>query len=114
MIRRPPRSTLFPYTTLFRSAVQLFRALHVELLRHHEALADVVVHADEVEAEAGVAGDGPGGVAREDVDLARLHRGEALLRGQRGVAHLVRIAEYRRGDRAAEVDVDAAPDPLGV
>src|SRR5256885_12939393 len=23
MIRRPPRSTLFPYTTLFRSAVQL-------------------------------------------------------------------------------------------
>src|SRR3989454_9126039 len=35
MIRRPPRSTLFPYTTLFRSAVQR-RAqrdavLHVEL-----------------------------------------------------------------------------------
>src|SRR5256885_4890624 len=24
MIRRPPRSTLFPYTTLFRSAPQLF------------------------------------------------------------------------------------------
>src|SRR3712207_8632449 len=23
MIRRPPRSTLFPYTTLFRSAIQL-------------------------------------------------------------------------------------------
>src|SRR2546426_12683389 len=25
MIRRPPRSTLFPYTTLFRSAVALLR-----------------------------------------------------------------------------------------
>src|SRR2546426_7842780 len=25
MIRRPPRSTLFPYTTLFRSAVPFFR-----------------------------------------------------------------------------------------
>src|SRR5690349_22475642 len=25
MIRRPPRSTLFPYTTLFRSAVSLLR-----------------------------------------------------------------------------------------
>src|SRR3989441_8068016 len=25
MIRRPPRSTLFPYTTLFRSAVDIFR-----------------------------------------------------------------------------------------
>src|SRR2546430_7267209 len=24
MIRRPPRSTLFPYTTLFRSCVRLF------------------------------------------------------------------------------------------
>src|SRR5256885_10561443 len=24
MIRRPPRSTLFPYTTLFRSAIVLF------------------------------------------------------------------------------------------
>src|SRR2546430_4153602 len=26
MIRRPPRSTLFPYTTLFRSPAQLFRS----------------------------------------------------------------------------------------
>src|SRR2546422_6779496 len=27
MIRRPPRSTLFPYTTLFRSIVELERVL---------------------------------------------------------------------------------------
>src|SRR5688572_31595867 len=27
MVRRPPRSTLFPYTTLFRSAVELEQAL---------------------------------------------------------------------------------------
>src|SRR2546429_1135826 len=35
MIRRPPRSTLFPYTTLFRSLLHLDRAtgLHVDLLR---------------------------------------------------------------------------------
>src|SRR5258707_5531005 len=26
MIRRPPRSTLFPYTTLFRSGVRRFKA----------------------------------------------------------------------------------------
>src|SRR3989475_5750447 len=26
MIRRPPRSTLFPYTTLFRSKLTLYRA----------------------------------------------------------------------------------------
>src|SRR5690242_21541184 len=28
MIRRPPRSTLFPYTTLFRSALKRSRAGH--------------------------------------------------------------------------------------
>src|SRR5258708_31503490 len=33
MIRRPPRSTLFPYTTLFRSQVLLIECLHeVELV----------------------------------------------------------------------------------
>src|ERR1039458_1513729 len=29
MIRRPPRSTLFPYTTLFRSRGQFFEARHL-------------------------------------------------------------------------------------
>src|SRR5438105_12543394 len=37
MIRRPPRSTLFPYTTLFRS-----RKLEVELLDCSEAVVDGV------------------------------------------------------------------------
>src|SRR5258708_37200870 len=31
MIRRPPRSTLFPYTTLFRSTPAVFQALEVDL-----------------------------------------------------------------------------------
>src|SRR5260370_9110161 len=41
MIRRPPRSTLFPYTTLFRSQVEAARVLGVSqpkisaLLRGH-------------------------------------------------------------------------------
>src|SRR2546425_11947960 len=30
MIRRPPRSTLFPYTTLFRSPAELLRALQAD------------------------------------------------------------------------------------
>src|SRR5574337_530252 len=32
MIRRPPRSTLFPYTTLFRSAVKMARALEPDIV----------------------------------------------------------------------------------
>src|SRR5256885_9224338 len=31
MIRRPPRSTLFPYTTLFRSLVNILRSGAVEV-----------------------------------------------------------------------------------
>src|SRR2546430_12244373 len=30
MIRRPPRSTLFPYTTLFRSSVRCGRIVHAK------------------------------------------------------------------------------------
>src|SRR5256885_12017430 len=31
MIRRPPRSTLFPYTTLFRSVEGFFGSLHIHI-----------------------------------------------------------------------------------
>src|SRR2546430_3293650 len=33
MIRRPPRSTLFPYTTLFRSLLKLLEFLWIDVLR---------------------------------------------------------------------------------
>src|SRR5687768_18342017 len=44
MIRRPPRSTLFPYTTLFRSVVVLFvMVLAAEMVNTMvEALVDMV------------------------------------------------------------------------
>src|SRR5260221_10397304 len=35
MIRRPPRSTLFPYTTLFRSQTMIQCGLNIEC-HHHE------------------------------------------------------------------------------
>src|SRR3712207_7558846 len=37
MIRRPPRSTLFPYTTLFRSVRVADEAINPRV-RHHDAL----------------------------------------------------------------------------
>src|SRR3712207_7796471 len=40
MIRRPPRSTLFPYTTLFRSGEGVFAELRFE--EAHEGLGDAV------------------------------------------------------------------------
>src|SRR3712207_7128118 len=61
MIRRPPRSTLFPYTTLFRSQVHKTcrhqratnaRALSVRIDRDHIDLADTIrVHLGPVEAK---------------------------------------------------------------
>src|SRR6202044_4119014 len=41
MIRRPPRSTLFPYTTLFRS-----EAARLGAVRHHDAQVRDVYVAD--------------------------------------------------------------------
>src|SRR5256885_13265581 len=45
MIRRPPRSTLFPYTTLFRSQVEptVARTVHADAVR----LTHAVDHDDE-------------------------------------------------------------------
>src|SRR5258707_11835707 len=40
MIRRPPRSTLFPYTTLFRSRAEHSRARLRRILRMNRLMAD--------------------------------------------------------------------------
>src|SRR2546430_7545693 len=43
MIRRPPRSTLFPYTTLFRSLLcRIAKTLRVELCLEPENLGSLV------------------------------------------------------------------------
>src|SRR2546427_1849336 len=45
MIRRPPRSTLFPYTTLFRSATVDLEALLIEQVRGGDVHAEVGIDA---------------------------------------------------------------------
>src|SRR2546426_5475857 len=58
MIRRPPRSTLFPYTTLFRS-VRLADDHEPRALHPHDDLAVVIGGVAGVETAA-VRGDGAG------------------------------------------------------
>src|SRR3546814_10353605 len=72
----------------------------------HESLAVVIDDAGEIEAEAGIATKRPGRVARQDIDLARLQRGEAVLGAQRREPQLRRVAEHRRRHGAAEIDID--------
>src|SRR3712207_8019256 len=43
MIRRPPRSTLFPYTTLFRSVPEDLRVEHHDHVDPEEHLVEVLV-----------------------------------------------------------------------
>src|SRR2546428_12981480 len=63
MIRRPPRSTLFPYTTLFRSLVQHALAVRVgmgveqEHLDRHLAVGEGI--ARQIDAAGGAAADLP-------------------------------------------------------
>src|SRR5256885_10314666 len=84
MIRRPPRSTLFPYTTLFRSgkaALVAVEALEEErasvlLVRRHDA-ADVSAHRrildlDHLGAEIGELQRGPRPRAELDRKSTRL------------------------------------------
>src|SRR2546422_6476772 len=107
MIRRPPRSTLFPYTTLFRSPppCEVFLALGgepllgqaaLELLRAAELTEDQVQLAHDqleqldlpVEQLEDVGLDRPRGGEVHDVDLARLpdavQPADALLDHHRG------------------------------
>src|SRR2546427_9458845 len=61
MIRRPPRSTLFPYTTLFRSNDAIDAAERRERLGPHEAVS-----------------------VRDDADLPALHESGVNAGSQRG------------------------------
>src|SRR5436189_923204 len=68
MIRRPPRSTLFPYTTLFRSFDELRRERRIELDQLH--------HRRGHRNHAGISVHLPGVRAGDDPVLAPAHRSE--------------------------------------
>src|ERR671920_476513 len=62
MIRRPPRSTLFPYTTLFRSrdferALEVFAAQDIEVVGHRAAMWQTTLTTLDLVAEHGLAYD---------------------------------------------------------
>src|SRR3712207_7643543 len=68
MIRRPPRSTLFPYTTLFRSLVQ------------SEAGADVIAPSDMM--------DGRVGAIREALDGSGFRHVQIMARSEEHTSEL--------------------------
>src|SRR2546426_2743099 len=94
MIRRPPRSTLFPYTTLFRS-LPASETPH-KIVEHQKLL----VHAHTLPLAAELAEELAQAAASGDVEAERL--GKIFLRMRPGIGADV-IGERRRNAAAFEV-----------
>src|SRR3712207_6964610 len=73
MIRRPPRSTLFPYTTLFRSQLRAERRVH--LLEAREGRARV--RPDRLPQRRGLVLEAPEHGRRRDRKSTRLNSSHA-------------------------------------
>src|SRR2546422_6419849 len=109
MIRRPPRSTLFPYTTLFRSVV-----LDVGLLARGVELVDVLLR----NALVGAAEEREHRrlVARDRVDRPRAIRPAleaerpAVEADDARVAEAARRLQIRQGTAEAEADAENRAD----
>src|SRR5258708_35752121 len=107
MIRRPPRSTLFPYTPLFRSGVEAA----------DDPAAAVVEDQYRMRAD-------PGGPVQPHRDLSAGdrhamvgHRGHLLERAERGGAGAHGLAGFRRGgvlDRLQVERGESLDDLLGL
>src|SRR5260221_10403473 len=69
MIRRPPRSTLFPYTTLFRS-------LNTAASSQAEQYCNRIFGRQSYSEQIRVWPDPPGRTARRGIDLLQLQRSE--------------------------------------
>src|SRR2546430_3228860 len=102
MIRRPPRSTLFPYTTLFRSQAELADALAQEL--GYEDAAD-----------ADMAGEQLGGVDFSTLELRRSEEHTSELQSQSNLVCrllLEKKKQYTNFDRCS-VNMDLSPVLVG-
>src|SRR3712207_8701402 len=83
MIRRPPRSTLFPYTTLFRSVIGIGIIHPRQLVQARRPARTLVERVQQVETVAGLVDRRPQGcprplrIAAEDRKSTRLNSSHA-------------------------------------
>src|SRR3712207_8042254 len=99
MIRRPPRSTLFPYTTLFRSQLLLQLPAHVEEGRRPRPPVQVLVGAP----------DGEVGAVRGQVDRRSEEHTSELQSRQYLVCRLLLEKKTHRHTTARLTSASVAP-----
>jgi hypothetical protein len=97
-----------------RRAVQLQHAAVSLVPPDHQPLAVEITGGHEIHAVSGIAAQGPGGVAGQQVDFVLRQGIEALLVVQRDVFDPLGIAQYGRRGGTADVDVHAAPAAVGL
>src|SRR5208337_3586424 len=93
-------------------AVEFFGALYPQLFRDQKTLAVVVIDGNKVNAQLILAGEGPRGVAAQNVDLFGLECGKPGLGRQSHILYLVGIAKYGGGNGPARVNVEPPPYAL--
>src|SRR3712207_9211180 len=92
MIRRPPRSTLFPYTTLFRSGEDELR------LAKDQAVASILLGLESSSARAGV-------LARQEIYHGRRVPADEVIARIEAVTpdDLLRLARERSEEHTSEL-----------
>src|SRR3712207_8702483 len=86
MIRRPPRSTLFPYTTLFRSAAVVRGAQDVGRLELRLAEEDVAAELGQGDQ---LAQDDPGGGRRQPAEVLQDRKSTRLNSSHANISYAV-------------------------
>jgi hypothetical protein len=95
-----------------RGLAELGDVLAGELPAAHEALAVIQLDAGEIDRVAGIAGQGPGRLGEQHVELARDQRVDRLGEAQRDELGRVGVAQERRREGAAQIDLE--PDPAAI
>src|SRR5260370_2546722 len=107
MIRRPPRSTLFPYTTLFRSALAVQRGLAEQYPR------DYLFRLEEANLTKD-SGDGPAAIAAYKAVIADARKPNFFIDPRLQMAYFG-LADTQRGqnmiEEAAQNYLEAAAQP---
>src|SRR2546426_11178671 len=113
MIRRPPRSTLFPYTTLFRSRLG-YAVTALETLRHQRELLEAAVQLSTTRYATGAAPQSDPLQAKLARD--RLRSEEFVLESDRiaALAAVNALRNHAPGDSVPVTSIDPAALRAGV